>query len=159
MRRRWLELVLVIVAVAFFSILSRRPTTPSTQVTPLTGTPQPIARSQTPQANDPRQQYAACAHNLESMMQDLQKTGGETGEVSMLTLNMLSMKYPCPATGQPSISATGGVSTPTGVSLTDLTLFCRGKQHMAAGVPENYPDFHSVRGLNRGLAPNFVARD
>jgi len=37
--------------------------------------------------------------------------------------------------------------------MEDVTLFCRGNYHAAAGVPENFPDWHSQRGLNRGFDP------
>lgn len=65
----------------------------------------------------------------------------------MASLQAMSFAYRCPAARKPTYSATGDGT------MGDLTLFCRGSYHLAAGVPENFPDLHSQRGLNRGFDP------
>lgn len=79
-------------------------------------------------------------------MAELRKTCGQ-GPVPIATLQALSFTYRCPAARKPTYSATGSGT------MNDVTLFCRGTYHAAAGVPENFPDLHSQRGLNRGFDP------
>ncbi|MEW6282991.1 MAG: hypothetical protein AB1758_30540 [Candidatus Eremiobacterota bacterium] len=145
-RNRWLEPVLALLVVALVAFLALRPEKPAVTPTPEVAVSTPTPAS-TPTPLTPQQQYAGCVRNLEAMLAELRQTYGDRGAVPLPALQAISVRYRCPAASQFTYSATGDGS------MENLILFCRGKHHEAAGIPENFPDLHATRGLNRGFDP------
>lgn len=154
MRREvgWLLVVVAVVALAG-AYLGRQgssppePTPDTTASPPVLPTPTATASPNIPR-NAAKMQYQMCARNLEVAMAQLKAEYGPEGVVPIGVSNRLSMKFPCPVAGKPTISATG-TGSDQGLSMTNLTLFCRGEHHAAAGAPEHFPEIHSVNGLGR----------
>lgn len=96
---------------------------------------------------NPERDYQLCARELVKQMEMLKAEYGQEGVVPMSVIQAHALHHRCPAGKKPTMSATGTQSG-GGISMRDLTLFCRGENHKAAGVPEHHPEVHSVRGLS-----------
>jgi hypothetical protein len=142
MKQNFLWLLVALGLVAFIATTFGEDPPTSEAVKPVESTA-PIAS----QPSQPRNPYDECSQNLTQLMSGFLASYGSDGVVPMNAINNASIKFPCPAAGKPTISATGTGSN-DGVSLSNLTLFCRGENHRDIGAPEHYPEIHSVRGLS-----------